>query len=449
MWQGQVAKAQQASDHHYPSTRNAYHNSAMQAYIFHEVGNYITQSYPYEYVLANFYNTNYLFHEPISWAKKVNRVVDLSDYKTESEKQLRFLLQNVQITLYKDSFYREPFSIQQVDSLRDSIGFRFDKIMLRENWYFHPGVKGFKRAYLALGLLSKDNKVLAWYPYQSLRTFVLLAGDTFGKYQQFDAFLQDGMFPTLSLSCSATRCGDEYALDGFGNELDALFEIAEFVNRVRYWESLSKKERQIRQAKSTKYSLQSSMLEGPASWPSFTNDAICSVNFNAGIANGVFSMSQKNQVLMKGNFVNGLREGLFESFFPNGNKRSAYYFKASVQDSIQKVWYPNAQLRMVYQMKDGEMHGDYQSFREDGKIFEKGAFSEGIVQGEWEFKIPLIHYFCYYMNETSFEWTVKDYILEDAFKDCVMELEMSVEKKMVKGCPEGYCVIATLLNKIY
>lgn len=440
----------QASDHHYPSTRNAFHNSTMQAYIFHEVGDYITQSYDYIYVLNNFYNTNYLFHEPISWSKKVNRRVDMSAFQEDYKLQLDQLLRNYQISLYWDTGYAYPYMPTEVDSLRDSIGISTSELVIRESWYFHPEIKGFKSAIIAIGLVAENGKTIAWYPYPTLRIFFLQLSEKFGKHAQMDAFFQSKMYPTNSLSCSQTVCGDQYAQDGFGNEFDAMFEVAEFANRVRYLETLPKKDRKATNNLKMSYLLNNeSMLSGNCSWSSFTKPgATCTQNFESGLANGSFEMKEETKLLLKTTFKNALYDGKYESYHSNGNKRSEYYFKEGLADSVQRVWYADASLRYSYEMKMGEMHGNYVSYHSDSTIYEKGQFENGYVIGNWSYHIPLIHYFCYYMNETSFEWTIKDYIREDAFKDCYMDLEMDVEKKIVKGCPGGFCLLISLNGDI-
>ncbi len=438
-----------AGDHHYPATRNAFHNSCMQAYIYHEVGSYITQSYDYIYVLKNFYNTNYLFHEPISWAMKVNRFIDLEGMEEDYDRQLGFLFQNYQISLFRDTAFQQPYASHEVDSLRDSIGIDLNGLVLRENWYFHPEIKGFKKANIAVGLLSKKGKILAWYPYGPLRTFLLQVSDPFGGFAQMDEFLNSGLYPTSKLKTSNTLCSDAYAVDGFGNEFEALFEVAEFANRVRYWESLPKAERKKRVPEGVEYQLNAEkMLNGAAQWPSFVGQGICSQQFELGLASGSFQKKKEDQILISASFRSGLRHGKFESFYEDGQARTTYYFKSGLQDSIQRVWHSNGKLRFEYMMSDGEMNGKYESFLEDGHFHERGQFERGYVTGEWKYHIPLIHYFCYYMNETSFEWTIKDYIREDAFKDCTMDLEMYVEKKYVKGCPGGFCLIAHLKEDI-
>ena len=439
----------QASDSHYPATRNAFHNTAMQAYIYHEVGTYITQSYDYQYVLRNFYNTNYLFHEPISWTKKVTRIVDISDREEDFKEQLEFYHKILQVTLFKDTLFEYPYSEQERDSLRDSIGISSTQIAIRENWYFNPEIKGFKSAKVAIGLMSKKGKVLAWYAYPDFRIFLLQAAMPFGKDPNFDAYLRRGLYPTISLKTTGTLCADNYAEGGYGREYDALFEMSEFTNRVRYWEQLSKKERKSAVPKGVTYTVDNKgLLNGLATWPGISQKGICTQQFEGGLANGDFLMKDGNQVVLSGKFAYGNREGMFESYFPSGGIETRYFFKYGLQDSIQQVNFKTGKPRLIYNMTQGEPNGDYKSFLEDGSVREAGQFDMGYITGEWSYHIPMIHYFCYYMNETTFEWTVKDYIQPTAFEDCFMDLEMYLEKKTVKGCPGGFCIIAYLKDEI-
>ena len=77
-----------------------------------------------------------------------------------------------------------------------------------------------------------------------------------------------------------------------------------------------------------------------------------------------------NELEIKGEFVNGLKKGLW------------------------KAWYKNGQLRKIEHWKNGLLVGSYQEFDATGKLTLKGKYNNGVKNGKWiDFvKKDTIHY---------------------------------------------------------
>ena len=98
---------------------------------------------------------------------------------------------------------------------------------------------------------------------------------------------------------------------------------------------------------------------------------------------------------------NGLKQGLFESFYENGNPFIKCTFKDNRLDSLYEEFYENGQLEIRYTCKDGIYDGLYEEFYENGKLRERCTYKNGLRQGLFEsfYKDGQVKERCTYKND--------------------------------------------------
>ena len=73
---------------------------------------------------------------------------------------------------------------------------------------------------------------------------------------------------------------------------------------------------------------------------------------------------------------NGLRQGLFESFWENGKPFIKCTFKDNRLDGLYEEFFENGQVKERCTYKDGLKQGLYESFYENGQVKERYTFKD-------------------------------------------------------------------------
>ena len=91
----------------------------------------------------------------------------------------------------------------------------------------------------------------------------------------------------------------------------------------------------------------------------------------------------------EGLFSNGLREGKWNSWFPNRSIRSHRNYHQGKLHGLQQVYYSSGQLWLEYGMANGEYEGPHKTWYEDGELKASGTMHEGFISGEWDYTIRI------------------------------------------------------------
>jgi len=78
--------------------------------------------------------------------------------------------------------------------------------------------------------------------------------------------------------------------------------------------------------------------------------------------------------LLEGNYVNGLREGEWTSWFPDGKVWSKGYFSAGKRTGKSWVYHPNNKIYMKGSYEEGKKVGLWLVFDEEGNVVGKNEF---------------------------------------------------------------------------
>lgn len=116
------------------------------------------------------------------------------------------------------------------------------------------------------------------------------------------------------------------------------------------------------------------------------NGSISSVtNFKNGIEDGErIEYWENGEVFQKGLMVNGLKEGLWKEFDEQGILWGASEYKDGTE-YLQKLYYPNGQIKSELNVIDGQLNGEGIVYRENGLKYIIGYYKNGIRSGEWKF----------------------------------------------------------------
>jgi antitoxin component YwqK of YwqJK toxin-antitoxin module len=103
--------------------------------------------------------------------------------------------------------------------------------------------------------------------------------------------------------------------------------------------------------------------------------------------NGMHEIRDKaGNLIMRGEKIDGKREGGWESFFPDGTLRSRGTFVNDVQQGPTTVYHPNGAVFYTGWFKDGKPVSDWLFFNEKGEQVKIVKYSaEGIMLEQKEF----------------------------------------------------------------
>ena len=74
---------------------------------------------------------------------------------------------------------------------------------------------------------------------------------------------------------------------------------------------------------------------------------------------------EDDQLLLKGSFKDGKKDGVFEQWYSNGQLRKEEKYKVGEKNGLTTWWHGNGQLRLEWNYKDGKLIS-YKCWNEDG-----------------------------------------------------------------------------------
>jgi antitoxin component YwqK of YwqJK toxin-antitoxin module len=87
----------------------------------------------------------------------------------------------------------------------------------------------------------------------------------------------------------------------------------------------------------------------------------------------------------QGMFVNGVKEGIWQSWYPDGSKRTEYFYQSGAKEGVAFVWYDNGQLKEQGDYDRGFRDGYWYMWYDNGYKRAEGSFDEGEQVGLWRF----------------------------------------------------------------
>ena len=105
-----------------------------------------------------------------------------------------------------------------------------------------------------------------------------------------------------------------------------------------------------------------------------------------GKQNGLFQLYTEEGILVDdAKFKEGERDGLTEQFYSDtGKLRVSGNYKNGVLDGEFKAYYPNGNLQGEVNYKNGEMNGEFKEYHENKNIRLSGSYKNSLQDGEWK-----------------------------------------------------------------
>ena len=110
-------------------------------------------------------------------------------------------------------------------------------------------------------------------------------------------------------------------------------------------------------------------------------------HWKEGKQNGLFQLYTEEGILVDdANFKEGERDGLTEQFYSEtGKLRVSANYKNGILNGDFKAYYPNGNLQGEIIYKNGEMNGEFKEYYENKNIRLVGNYKESLQEGEWKF----------------------------------------------------------------
>ena len=84
---------------------------------------------------------------------------------------------------------------------------------------------------------------------------------------------------------------------------------------------------------------------------------------------------ENGQLKITGRLNNdGLKDGVWTSYFENGQKNSESNFKAGINNGFSMIWYPNGNVRYFGDYTNGNKSGTWTFYNEEGKVVKTESF---------------------------------------------------------------------------
>ncbi len=144
-------------------------------------------------------------------------------------------------------------------------------------------------------------------------------------------------------------------------------------------------------------------------------------NFKDGLAEGLrTAYFQDGKTRYIRNYSNGLENGEFKQFFANGKIEQEGIFKDAKEDGIWKLWYSTGELKQQVEFKDGkpittkEDEKFYRQFSNASKLASEGNYSAAIKAFDKVIELNPNYADLYFHRGTSYLYDMK---FDEAIKD--------------------------------
>ena len=151
-----------------------------------------------------------------------------------------------------------------------------------------------------------------------------------------------------------------------------------------------------------------------------------------GKLHGKYSEYENGKLLYKGTYKNGLKDGLYESYFIPGyyDKKSKRYlaetgsYKDGKIDGYMKNYFDNGQVSLQSYWENGIQEGEAITYLRDGTVVRKSDLSKGKVVKSTEFylngKIRMIN------KESNYQFYIWNESLDKSIKKCEFDLSLEL-----------------------
>ena len=104
-----------------------------------------------------------------------------------------------------------------------------------------------------------------------------------------------------------------------------------------------------------------------------------------GLKQGIRENFKKTgELFIKSNYKDGQLHGNYIVYYENGNILREVEYKNDKKEGIEKVYYSNKTLSEIYNYKNGQLEGEFFEYHESGNLSKIGQYKDGKKEGEWK-----------------------------------------------------------------
>ncbi len=145
--------------------------------------------------------------------------------------------------------------------------------------------------------------------------------------------------------------------------------------------------------------------------------------------------SDSGQILSKMRNVNGVYEGDFAQWYPNGNMKVCGFYKEGMLEGERKTFFENGRIQTQGSFIEGKRNGRHIQFNEKGEKIADVGYLLDLPEGNWQiwFDGKVLK------QETQYKEGKKDGIHREYYEDGALRLEAGYKRDQFNGeCKEYY-----------
>tara|TARA_B100000424_G_C22901866_1_gene479638 strand:- start:88 stop:660 length:573 start_codon:yes stop_codon:yes gene_type:complete len=100
--------------------------------------------------------------------------------------------------------------------------------------------------------------------------------------------------------------------------------------------------------------------------------------YNGEIFSGiVFNTNEDKDTILIGEYKNGLKHGIWKTFYPNGSLKERRFYKRGLKVGLYEGFYNDGAKNFVFMFKNGEYNGTNSLWTKDGQLLEEFNYKMG------------------------------------------------------------------------
>ena len=100
--------------------------------------------------------------------------------------------------------------------------------------------------------------------------------------------------------------------------------------------------------------------------------------YNGEVFSGiVFNTNEDKDTILIGEYKNGLKHGVWKTFYPNGSLKERRFYKRGLKVGLYEGFYNDGAKNFVFMFKNGEYNGTNSLWTKDGQLIEEFNYKMG------------------------------------------------------------------------
>ncbi len=100
--------------------------------------------------------------------------------------------------------------------------------------------------------------------------------------------------------------------------------------------------------------------------------------YNGEVFSGiVFNTNENKDTILIGEYKNGLKHGVWKTFYPNGSLKERRFYKRGLKVGLYEGFYNDGAKNFVFMFKNGEYNGTNSLWTKDGQLIEEFNYKMG------------------------------------------------------------------------